>query len=246
MRRTGLQELLNLHSSTEGSKQYTAIPCVVLRVLDDFRRLSVDVRPVVNDLYKDGTSEEQPEILSVPVIMPGTANTLISFPLNVGDTVLCVFSQRTIDVFKGSATGQPHTPNDLRKFNMADAIAIPGLFTFPRSMNDPSRHSWPHDTKDLTIAHNLMTGQEAEVRIKANGDILINSRKTISINAQNVNVKCASLTVDAAHTTWNGNIAHTGNYVQTGGTSTFNGIPFHTHKHGGIMPGSGVTAVPQA
>ncbi|EPB7756480.1 MULTISPECIES: hypothetical protein [Gammaproteobacteria] len=32
--------------------------------------------------------------------------------------------------------------------------------------------------------------------------------------------------------------------MQTG-ESTFNGIQFSTHKHGGVMPGGGTTSVPQ-
>ncbi|MGC3080380.1 Gp138 family membrane-puncturing spike protein [Pseudomonas aeruginosa] len=225
----------------------TCMPARVVRVASQ-EELRVDVQPVIDILRKDGDSQPIPTILNVPVLMLGGSKSLISYPVEAGDFVMLVFSQLDIDRFiEGTGTNaHEKTPYTARRFHLQDAVAIPGLFPFGAKANAPATRTNPHNPLDLVVTHNKGTGNEVEVRLGKDGSLILKSPQVVNVESPNVNVKCASLTVDAAHTTWNGNIAHTGNYVQTGGTSTFNGIPFHTHKHGGVMPGGGVTAVPQA
>ncbi|UVD32705.1 hypothetical protein [Pseudomonas phage PH826] len=230
----------------------TAIPGRVIRVYKDLETLMIDAQPLVNRLYDDGTSEEQPTILSVPVQMPGTRRTLVSFPLFPGDEVLLVFCERGIDNFK-AGTGNPTKPTGSRTFSGRDAVAIPGVFPFAVSPNNPAHRKFPHSTYDLVVAHNLATATECEVRLKENGNIELLTDLDVNVKARNITLEGSEgitlntpdLKVQAQNTTWTGNITHSGNYTQTG-VSTFNGIPFHTHVHGGVMPGGGTTAVPQA
>lgn len=232
---------------------YTAMPCIVTNVSGSFESQRVDVQPSINTLYKDGTAEEHTQILGVPVILPGSSTSLVSFPINVGDTVLCVFSQRSMDNFK-IGNGQPTVPNDYRKHTDQDAIAIPGLFPFAKSVNRPAVRKYPHNPKtDLVIAHNIASGTEVMIQLKQNGNMIINSEQQVIVNCKTVEVNATEsytintpqLNINASTTTWAGNITHTGNYTQTG-TSTFNGIVFDTHKHTGVTPGSGVSGGPTA
>lgn len=232
---------------------YTAMPCIVTNVVGSFESMRVDVQPSINTLYKDGTSEEHTQILGVPVILPGSANSLVSFPLNVGDTVLCVFSQRSMDNFK-IGNGQPTVPNDYRKHTDQDAIAIPGLFPFAKSSNRPAIRKYPHNPKtDLVIAHNIGSGTEVMIQMKQDGSLTINTEQEVTVNCKTVEINATesytintpTLNVNADTTNWTGNITHSGNYTQTG-TSTFNGIVFATHKHTGVTPGSGVSGGPTA
>lgn len=232
---------------------YTALPCVVTNVVGTFENQRVDVQPSINILYKDGTSEEHSQILGVPVVLPGSSTSMVSFPINVGDTMLCVFSQRSMDNFK-LGNGQPTPPNDYRKFSDQDAVAIPGLFSFARSPNRPAIRKYPHNPKtDLVIAHNLASGTEVMIQMKQNGDMVINTEQKVTVNCKVVEVNATesytlntpTLNINAQSTNWTGNITHSGNYTQTG-TSTFNGIVFATHKHTGVTPGSGVSGVPTA
>jgi len=240
----------------------TAIPCIITNVHGDFGDQRVDVQPAINNLYKDGTSDPQPQILSVPVVLPGSNTSLVSFPLNVGDTVLCVFSQRSMDNFKIS-NGLPTPPNDFRKFSDQDAIAIPGLRTFARSMNKVAIRKFPHDpSKDLVIAHNVGSGSEVMIQMKENGDIIVNTdfnvitnSLTATVNArEKVEINAPQMDVNVDTTNWNGDINHTGDvthmgnvtqtgdYTQTGnysitGQARFNGVLFDTHFHSGVMSG---------
>jgi len=227
---------------------YTALPCVVTSVSGSFESQRVDVQPAINTLYKDGTSEEHTQILGVPVILPGSSTSLVSFPINVGDTVLCVFSQRSMDNFK-IGNGQPTVPNDYRKHTDQDAVAIPGLFPFAKSVNRPAVRKYPHNPKsDLVIAHNIASGTEVMIQFKQNGDLVINTEgKTIvnckigEMNAtQSYTINTPTLNINAATTNWTGNVIHTGNYTGTG-QARFNGVLFDTHFHSGVTPGSGTS-----
>lgn len=252
MREPSLIDTLNTHFNVRMADINTAIPCVVTNVVSDFTTLRVDVQPAINQLFKDGTSEEHAQILGVPVMMPGSSTTLISFPVNVGDTVMCVFSQRSMDNFK-IGSGQPTVPNDYRKMSAQDAVAIPGLYPFGKSLNQPGARKWPHDTKDLVVSHNVGSGTEVEIRFKQNGDVLVNTEFNVIVNAktaqveasESISLKSPLMTVDVAQTNWTGNITHTGNYTMTG-IATFNGIVFNTHKHTGVTPGPGVSGGPTA
>lgn len=241
-----LSDYLNSEFEMSMATIWTACPGVVTGVSGDFGDLRVTVRPSVNELYADGTTEEHLEILSVPVVMPGGKNSLVSFPLNVGDTVLLVFSNRSIDNFK-IGNGQPTVPNDARKFEAEDAIAIPGLYPFSRSANRPSVRKYPHNPKtDLVIAHNLSSGTEVMIHLKQSGDMVINTEQSVTVNCktgvmnatESYSINTPKLNINAATTNWTGNIVHSGNYTMTG-QARFNGILFDTHFHSGVTPGNG-------
>lgn len=238
------EEVLKLSFQSNTRNMYTAMPCIVLTVYGEGKNQQIDVQPTINKLYKDDTDEEHPVIMGVPVIFPASRTSMLSFPINVGDTVLCVFSSRGIDNFK-IGTGLPTRPTDYRKFDKRDAVAIPGLFPFSKALNDPAKRNLAHSTRDAVLTHNIGTSGECEVRLKENGDIQLNTPnnkvivncKDAVVNATTVDINATSMTVDVANTTWTGNLNMTGNYV-------LGGVTMNTHKHTGVQPGSGTSAGP--
>lgn len=227
---------------------HTALPCKVVNVYSDNQQQKVDVVPSVDRLLKDGSGEPGMQILGVPVIFPGSMATLISFPINAGDTVLCVFASQSMDNFK-IGNGEPTTANDMRKFSDQDAIAIPGLFPFGKSLNNPGIRKYPHEpNRDLCIAHNIASGTEVNILLKQGGDLIINTESAVTVNCktgvmnatQSYTINTPTLNINAATTNWSGNIIHTGNYTMTG-QARFNGRLFDTHTHGGVTPGTGTS-----
>lgn len=86
----------------------------------------------------DGRTLDMPVIVGVPVIFPSGygGNASVSFPVKAGDGCLLIFAERSIDEWlKGGESG------DLRKYDLTDAIAIPGLFNF----GIPSVQAHPND-----------------------------------------------------------------------------------------------------
>lgn len=230
----GLEEVLRLSFRQHTQNLYTALPCVVLSV--DNAQQRVDVQPCISERYKDGTEDEHPPILGVPFSFPSTEKSVFSFPINVGTTGMCIFSQRSMDNFK-SGDGAPTVPNDFRRFDKRDAVFYPGTFPFGSAPNNPSKHSWPHDPNDMVMVHNLGSGQEAEVRIKAGGNVEINTNQVVNVKAQTVNVEADTASLTCPTTTVTGDINMTG-------TLTVDGIVMNTHVHTGVTPGSGSTGLP--
>ncbi len=113
---------------------YTALPAEVKEVSNVGSDQTVDVKPLVRKIYRDGVVLETPMILDVPVVFPSAGGGILSFPIQKGDTVLLVFCMRSLDEWL-NGTGEEVTPRTLRQFNITDAIAIPGLYNKANSMD---------------------------------------------------------------------------------------------------------------
>ena len=237
-REASLQETLTSAFEYQMENVYTAIPAIVITVREEFKELSVDVQPTINIKTLSGEIVERPPILNVPVQMPIFKRGGLTFPVSVNDTVLLVFSMRGLDLWKRSA-GYPSSPSDFRKFDKRDAVAIPGVFPFQNSPNNPAKHIWPHSTQDVVLVNNLGTDGETEVRILNGGGVVVNTKLNAEINCMNATVTAsneiglyaASMTVNVASTTWNGNIVQNGNY-------TLGSILVNTHTHPDPQGGS--------
>jgi hypothetical protein len=108
-----------------------AMPARVERV--DLSKGLLDAKPLVKDRVeipgKKGTQVISiPVVTNVPVIWPGAGGMRVTFPIAVGDMVLLVFSDRSLDVWL--AQGGEVDPQDARKHALSDAVAIPGLRDF--------------------------------------------------------------------------------------------------------------------
>lgn len=241
----------NLRSSflNQISQLHICLPCKVLSV-DKLDQQRIDVQPVINRKFRSGRVEEYAPILAVPVIFPASSTSSFTFPIAVGDTVLCVFSQRGMDAFK-VGSGDFAEPTDFRMFSARDAVALPGLFPFGNAVNAQKNRSLPHSTADAVLTHNIGTAAEVEIRFKPDGSLLIKSPTTITVECEHAVVNVATqLTVTSPNTEWSGNISLTGNILQTGnltqiGTFSLNGINMNDHVHGGVQTGLGTTQGPQ-
>lgn len=201
-----LNGLFNQHISNTMNRLFTAIPGRVVGS-PDLKSQRCDVQILVDRVTVEGEPQRHPLLLNVPIIFPGSKTSQLTFPIDDGDTVMLVFSQRSIDRFKlGSSNG--HVPADFRKYSRNDAVAIPGLFTFPAARNDPSKRSLSHSTVDAVLTHNIGTSAECEVRLKASGDVIINAPdNNVTVNCSTANINAdESVTVDTPETTVTGNM----------------------------------------
>jgi hypothetical protein len=148
--------------------------CMVAEVLntDKLEQCRIDVKPIVNHEYKDSTVVEYPTILSVPVQFPCSSTSALTFPINQGDNVLLVFSQKGLDVFKSGATSA-HDPIDMRSFDKRDAIAIPCVNPFSKSINNPDTRTLTHSVDDMVMTHNIGKDSECEVRLTSGGEVKV-------------------------------------------------------------------------
>lgn len=243
MQDVGLNSLLNQYISNTFNKVYTALAC---KVTDNSQigQQRISVQPITNKVTPDGESLEQPVLQSVPLIFPGSSSSQFTFPVAVGDVVLCVFSQRTLDSFK-LGSKDLHKPKNLRKFSRNDAVAIPGLFPFSEAPNNPSQRSLSHSTDDAVVTHNIGSGSECEVRLQASGGVVVNSSSTVEVNCQNAQVNAdENVTVDTPETFFTGDVFVEGKVAAEKDVTANNGISLTYHTHGGVKGGSSNTMPP--
>ena len=79
--------------------------------------------------------KSRPEIDDVPVVFPRSGQAGIVFPVNAGDSVLLLFSQRSLDEWLDE--GGEIKVNDSRLHNLNDCIAIPGFASLADAL-DPA------------------------------------------------------------------------------------------------------------
>lgn len=115
-----------------------------------------NVKPLLKKKYNDGTEQELPIIVNVPVVWPRTANFEMSAPMERGDGVLLIFCERSLDAWLSK--GGIVAPSDGRKFDLSDAIAIPGLYSFKQRALDSG--------DDVSIRY-----KKSSIRIKKDGGI---------------------------------------------------------------------------
>lgn len=156
VRQAVLYQLNNLH---------TCLPAAIVSY--DFTVQKATVQPLLNKVWADGTTMVMPLLENVPVVFPRSGGASLTFPVNSGDTCMLLFSERSMDLWL-SVGGQVN-PDDNRKFDLSDAIAIMGLYPF-------SQPSQAINNTDV-----LLTFQNSSITIKANGDIVINTAGTIAL-----------------------------------------------------------------
>jgi hypothetical protein len=252
-REPGLQEVLVSSFDYLTAGMYTTMPGIILTVYDDLGQQRIDVQPTINIRSEDGedVSERSP-VLNVPLQLPFSKVGGLSFPVSVGDPVLLHFSMRGLELWK-RGNGYPSTPNDLRKFDKRDCIASPGVFPFPESPNQASKHTLPHSPKDVVLVHNRGTGREVEIRLTESGDVRIKSVSgTIYLDSPLVANEGAIInkgTLMNGGSIVNG-LAKMNNGAQIAQTLNvsqgvnIDGIAFATHRHTGVDGGNDTSGGP--
>lgn len=164
-----LNELFNSVSENLLNEINTSFPAEIV-IYDSSNQLAT-IKPTLKRKLKDGSSFEMPEIYNVPVVFSRSKDFFIHFPLKKGDRVLVVVAQRSLD--KWLNDGAKQTPDDNRKFNLSDAIALPGLY--------PKIEPLIFKSDKDAISINSKNGF---IQISENGDIKLKNNKA-EINASN-------------------------------------------------------------
>lgn len=226
---------------------YTILPCIVVAVRDGLNGQMVDIQPTINQKQQDGTVAERPTIAGVPVSFQVSKKAGFTFPIEVGDTGTAMFSMRNMDGWK-AGNGRPASPMNFAKMDKGDAIFLPGIQPPGVAVNNPAKHVLTHDTKDTVMFGNLGAA-EAEVRIKVDGSVEINtSNQPVVINcsdatvnaSSSINLNAQTMTIDCPSSLWIGDVVHQGNWTQTG-TYVLNTININLHKHTGVTTGAGTS-----
>lgn len=146
---------------------HTALPGIIKSF--DPATNKATIQPALNKNYASGVIA-MPIIQNVPILFPKN----IFFPISEGDYVLLIFSERSLDLWL--SVGGQVTPDDPRKFDLSDAIAIPGLQPFTGNFSE-------NNGNDYIISY-----AGSVIRIKDDGSIVIETGNTIAIGNQTTEV----------------------------------------------------------
>ena len=125
----------------------------------DYTTQKANVLPLLRDVYSDGEEIDMPVIIDVPVIFPAIGSVGLTFPVNPGDGVLLVFAERSID--KWLSLGGVVTPDDPRRFDLSDAVAIVGLNPFTEA-------SQADNNDDVTLMND-----SAKLKLQSGGKVAL-------------------------------------------------------------------------
>lgn len=142
---------------------HTALPAKIIRT----DGMNVDVQPLVN-IFANGTHRQLPVIYSVPFMPPRTAKAGIQWNPEIGDKVLLMVMEMSIDNLMVGKGSNIVNSEDGRKFDLSDAVAISGF------LNDVENKPLPK-TDGIQIKYDKQT-----ITIKKNGDIELGGGKVLS------------------------------------------------------------------
>ncbi len=144
---------------------HVSLPAVIVDY--DFTKQKATVQPLLNKAWADGTNTPMPKLENVPVIFPRSGGASLTFPVNAGDTCLLIFIERSTDLWL--TVGGQVTPDDQRKFDLSDGVAIMGLFPFVEN-------SQADNNDDVLLSYS-----GSDIRIQKNGDIQIKTSSKVAI-----------------------------------------------------------------
>jgi hypothetical protein len=226
---------------------HVSIPAKVVAV--DLGRQVVSLKPTVQARLrgKDGTitDTDYPVITECPIVFPRGGGFALTFPINVGDECLAVFSDSCIDFWWQS--GGVQSPKDERRHDLSDCVAVFGITSQPRKL--PSVQS---------DAIELRTESRSDYISLQGNNININISGTATVNASKAIVNCPTNQI-------NGNVTISGATVIQGGLAVSGGsgasvsgdlkttgdvvagsVSLKSHTHKGVQTGNGNTGSPNA
>jgi hypothetical protein len=162
-----LKAFMKSHLESLQSQIFTGLPAIVTDNSEYESKNIISVRPTIDMQHSDGQVSECPEIFNVPVINPSAGGGLLSFPIQIGDTVWLEFSMRNIEEWLEGDGGSVTEPTQ-RMHDMSDAVAIVGLYT-------KNSHLQP-DPKDVVLKF-----KDNKLILKEDGNVEIHSKSKYSV-----------------------------------------------------------------
>lgn len=130
-----LSEVLRRAIDARAATLHVALPGRVTIYDPALNRVFVQllIKAPFTDEAGETVHEDYPVLPDVPLVFPGMGEWGVTFPVAVGDTVLVVFCDRSIDKWLALGGNKPVEPMTAENHGLSDAVAIPGL----RSFHDP-------------------------------------------------------------------------------------------------------------
>lgn len=207
----------------------TTVPGTIVSF--DASRNRAVVRPSLPKRLADGTELAAPDIHEVPVQWPtASGGVLFTMPIRPGDGVTLHFAQRSLDNW---LSGDGTAPEDPRRYDLTDAVAVPGLRASMAAV-DPDNVVLAMDGTTVTIEPG------GTVRIKTSN---------VRVEAQEVLIQAQKLRAEVPVTEFSGMVTVEGELiakqnVRVDGDVKGGAVSLRAHAHTGVRGGTEVSGIP--
>lgn len=210
---------------------HTCIPGIIVSF--DPGNQWAEVQPAIKTIFTTSGAVDLPLCVDVPVMFPSGNRFFITWPVFPGDECLLFFSQRCIDLW--ALEGETQEPDDYRTHDMSDGIAFVGLNSLPLVIED-----FQMDGIDIRSPLRTSYVKVKEDTIEVHASVLVDVKAPDIVATATNKIKMTAPIIEL-----NGEVRHTGNYVQVGGTSTHDGVNVgKTHKHLNVTIGTDKSGLP--
>ena len=189
-----------------------AIPCYITSFNAELQ--TCEAQPTIKGqiTHPNGKIESInfPLLVDVPVIFPASGGVTMTFPIKEGDECLIVFSDKCIDFWWQNSGIQES--GDPRKHHLADGIAILGVRSVPKVINNISTESMQIRADNGNSFIELNPNSQ-NISIKTTSTINIDAEK-INATANAIDVTANAINLTAPITTINGILKINGSIIQ--------------------------------
>lgn len=189
---TQLESVIQTAIETALKEVHTCLPAVVTST-DRMNEQLIDCQLTIKRKLA-GQLVLLPLLVNVPIRYFKSSTFSVTFPIEIGDHVMIIFSERSIDTWL--TQGGLQAPFDVRRHALSDAFAIPMMY--PQTDIVPN-----FDTDNLQIKTN---SGNTKITVDRNEGIDIFSTGNVDVTCANMNIncnvldiECTSLNVNAAN-----------------------------------------------
>jgi len=180
---------------------HTNFPATIVSY--DANTQKASIQPMIERLDSNGDSVKPAVINGVPIVCLSAGTGVLSFPVRVGDHVLVVVSERSLDNYMFSDGASTVNPEDRKTHDMSDAIAITGLYPYQLALGidvenvvlrmnatanntqnpgENSLHLFPIGKTEAIMLHaNQYNGNHSIIKMFQNGDIHLDTLQGTNI-----------------------------------------------------------------
>jgi hypothetical protein len=157
------QEGLRLLFEAMSADFWTALPGIVVsyNAVKGTCTIQPTIQAIVTDIRGKQTPVTLPLLLDVPVVYPGGGGFVATFPIQIGDEALVVFSARCIDGWWQNGGVQPQA--ELRMHDLSDGFAIIGPRSQARLIPNVSTSTVQLRSLDGSAYYELAAGHIANI-----------------------------------------------------------------------------------
>lgn len=157
---------------------------------------TVSVRVATNEYLLVNTSDDGialetqatqlPLLTDVPILIPTAGGWSLTFPIKAGDECMLVFADTPLDVWFQNG-GVNNNPVNQRRHSLSDPVAVFGVRSTPRILDDYSTDSAQLRSDDGTVVIDLaasgVTVTSPKVTVNSSGQVNIAASGQVSISS---------------------------------------------------------------